>query len=259
MLPLLLSLSLLAADPPPPGPVRLPAVARAADPTPGPDAVTRLTADRLFVLDSDVPVIVLTSPPGLVTLTEDAGPVKFRGQFADGTGRYETRTFAGKYVYTVEASRTGRVELIVVPVGAKTSAEVIRRVIEVDAGGQPQPPQPGPGPAPTPTPGPTTPTKLTVVVVEETADAVATRGALFSDPALNARMKAKGHGFRVVDKDVVGPDGKPPADIKRFLDRASGKALPQLFLVDEQGKARFAGDMAKTAAELLDLITRFGG
>ena len=156
MLPLFLSLFLLAADPPPnAGPIRLPVIAVNADPKPmpGPDAVAKLTADRLYVLDSDIPVIVLSSPPGLVTLTDEAGPLKVRGQFADGTGKYETRTFTGKFVYTVEASRTGRVELIVVPVGAKTSAEVIRRVIDVVAGDSPQPPQPGPGPAPTPTPG----------------------------------------------------------------------------------------------------------
>ena len=225
--------------------IRLPALTKAVEPMPGPPLPARLTVDRLYVIDSDVPVIVLTSPAGLVMVAEDVGPLRIRGLFADGT-KTETRNFAGKFVYTVEATLTGRVELIVVPVGAKAASDVIRRSIDVDAGGAPAP-------------GPTTPTRLVVVVVEETAEAVAGRGAMFSDAAVVARMKDKGHRWRVVDKDVVGADGQPPTDVKRFLDQARGKPYPSLYLIDEKGKARFAGPAPTTASALLELITVNGG
>lgn len=115
-------------------------------------------------------------------------------------------------------------------------------------------------PAPGPTPAPVTPSKLFVVIVEETSEAVGARGAMFSDAELAARMKAKGHAWRVVDKDVVGPDGKPPADVARFLKASAGKGLPQIFLVDADGVGRYAGDWGtKTAADLLALLTQWGG
>ena len=120
-------------------------------------------------------------------------------------------------------------------------------------------PDPKPDPKPDPDVQPVTPTKLWVVIIEETSEAASNRGAMLSDAKLIDRMNAKQHRFRVVDKDVVGPDGKPPADIARFLDRSKGKPLPQLFLVDEKGAARFAGDLPKTAADLLALIQKVGG
>ena len=235
MLPLLMCLSLLAADPPPvPSPIRLPAVTVNTDPKPmpGPDAVTRLTTDRLYVLDSDVPVIVLSSPPGLVALTDDVGPIKVRGQFADGTGKYETRTFTGKYVYTVEASKTGRVELIVVPVGAKTAGEVIRRVIDVVAGDSPQPPQPGPGPAPTPTPGPLfeavqaafgadgSPTKQADKVA--LAAVYAAVAAQVKDPAI----KTESDLAKVIGDARAARVGTRLSAVREIIGREFGKVLP---------------------------------
>jgi len=123
-------------------------------------------------------------------------------------------------------------------------------------------PEPGPGPGPGPTPViPVTPAKLQIVIVEETSDAAAGRGAMFADAALGARMKAKGHSWRVVDKDVVGPDRKtPPADIAAQLQAAKGKMLPQIFLIDEARNVRYAGDWGdKTAADLIALLAQWGG
>ena len=119
-----------------------------------------------------------------------------------------------------------------------------------------------PTPAPTPTPVvPVTPSKLRIVIIEETSDATAGRGAMFADPLLSARMKDKGHSWRVVDKDVVGPDrNTPPADIAAQLQAAKGKALPQIFLIDEARTVRYAGDWGeKTAADLIALLAQWGG
>lgn len=116
----------------------------------------------------------------------------------------------------------------------------------------PAPPTPPPNPQPQPT-------RFFVVVVEETGQAAGTRGAMLQDAALAQRFKDQGHRWRVVDKDVVGPDGRPPADVKPFLDAAAGVALPQLFLIAPDGSVRYKGDRPATAAALLDLIKRYGG
>ena len=143
-----------------------------------------------------------------------------------------------------------------VPIGLKGEADVVRRTLDVGAGNGPQPP---PGPGPQPEPDRWEPSPLIVLIIEETANAAATRGAFFADKDLAARMKDKNHKWRVVDKDVVGPDGQPPEDLTRFLDVAKNKKLPQLFLVDPKGKTRFQGDCPNKASDLLDAMKKVGG
>lgn len=125
---------------------------------------------------------------------------------------------------------------------------------------EPRPdPRPDPQPEPEPEPGPVVAGPLYVVVIEETADAVAERGLFFGSGPLAALMKAKGHKWRVVDKDVQDASGKPPADVARFLEVARGKAMPQLFLVTQQGQTAYAGDLPKTPADLISLLQKYGG
>jgi hypothetical protein len=243
----------IAADPTPKAdPIRLP-VTPAPAPTPAPSAVTSLTADQLYVIDADVSCIVLTSPTGIVSVTEDGGPVKIRGKFVDGTGKAESRNYKGKAVYTVEAVASGRVELLIVPVGG-AAGDVIRRTLDVTAGQGPQPP---PKPTPTPDPAPTPVALWGFVIVEETADAVAARGALLADPTLSALMKSKGYHWRIVDKDVVGADGKPPADVLPCLNAAKGKVLPHVVLIDTRGNIATQTALLN-AAGLVDLLKKWG-
>ena len=149
---------------------------------------------------------------------------------------------------------------------SKGDTEYAVLVIDASAGPAPPPtpipPGPTPGPddnGPKPPPTPVVPQAYYVVVVEETGLAVAERGAFFADAALAARMQDKGHRFRVVDQNVVGPDGKPPADVARFLTAAAGKTLPRAFLVDQKGKAVWSGDLPKAPAALVELLQKYGG
>lgn len=120
-------------------------------------------------------------------------------------------------------------------------------------------PKPDPKPKPEPDVLPVSPTKLVVVIIEESEDQVAERGRYFLDKKLSARMKEKGHKFRVVDKDAVDASGSPPADVKRFLDKAKGSSYPQYYLVDEAGNVRAEGNAPKDPAALLAEITKVGG
>ncbi len=113
--------------------------------------VNVLKSNELYVFDADKKVIVIASPAGLVSVTEDVGPIKIKAVFA-GNAKSSTRTFKGQQVFTLEAVASGTVELIITPVDLKKETDIIRRTIRVEAGEGPIPP-PGPGPIP-PGPGP---------------------------------------------------------------------------------------------------------
>jgi hypothetical protein len=251
---ILTAATIYIADPvsPKTDPIRLPVIPAPA-PLPAPSAIASLGADQLYVIDSDVSCIVLASPAGVVSVSEDVGPVKIRGKFVDGSGKVESRNYRGKLVYTIEPLSNGRVELLVIPSGG-TQADVIRRTLDVGSGQGPQPP---PNPQPNPEPSPSPVALWGFVVIEETGDAVAMRGAMLSDSTLAATIKSKGYHWRIVDKDVVGADGKPPADVLPCLNAAQGKTLPQVFLIDTKGNIATQAALSN-AAGLVELLKKWG-
>jgi hypothetical protein len=91
-----------------------------------PDAVQNLSPEKLYVIDSDVPLNVIASPQGIVSISTDTGPVKVRAKFIEGE-KLETRTFSGKFVYTIEVLNPGTVEIIIVA----QDNRVIRRTLKV--------------------------------------------------------------------------------------------------------------------------------
>lgn len=131
--------------------VKVPEVVPPPLPSPVPGAVPKLGTEEWFVLDCYEPCFLLVSPPGVVSVSEDTGPIKLRGRFVGGSGKVETKTFVGKKVFTVEAVGTGRVELLVVKEGAKSPADVFRQLIDANVGPLP-PPDPKPKPKPDPIP-----------------------------------------------------------------------------------------------------------
>lgn len=167
----------------------------------------------------------------------------------------------------VMAGRAGRYRLLSYgALGDRASPPATCLVVVGDT--PPAPPGPSPGPAPGPSPGPTPVpppappaplTKLHLLLVEETADAAAGRGKYLSDPALRARVKAKGHNLRVIDKDVTDASGKPPRDLAPYLERARGKGFPQLYLVNQDGRVLYEGALPPTPEELLKLLDKIGG
>jgi hypothetical protein len=172
--------------------------------------------------------------------------------------RFETEVLV--LVATGEGRGFVTVQALIVDAGTvKVVAEAVVEVI-----GEVKPPPPGPGPTPPPPQPdppapPVTPQKLFVVIIEETADAVVNRGTFLADKELAARMKEKGHKFRVADQNVTNADNQPPADLVRFLEASKGKSLPQLFLVDEKGKIIKQLNLPATPALLLEEIKRVGG
>lgn len=132
---------------PPPAPP-LPAPAPAP-----PGTVLNLTSDVLYIVNSKTDAVLRAHPAGLVKVTKEAGPLRIRGKFVDGTGGVETRTYAGPCVFTVEAlpNQTGRVELDLIPVGFKDEKEILTAPVDVNSGQAPQPPPIDPNPPIVPT------------------------------------------------------------------------------------------------------------
>lgn len=248
-----LPLNLQAVDPPLPVPAVAPIRLPTADSDPG---GVRLTQDQLFVIDSDVPLFVFGSPTGLVKVTTESGPIKIKGLFAGGPPFSQTKTFAGKYVYTVEsADRTGRCELIVVPAGIKAESEAIRRIIDVGAGPvlPPSALLPPPKAVPPVLPPSTGPARLIVLVVGETGKTASEAiEAVLADKTVAARMVEKEHRYRTTGK------ADKDEDLVRFIAMADGQPLPQVFLVDEAGRVREQAKLS-TAEALLGLIKKAGG
>jgi hypothetical protein len=228
-------------------PVRVPDAPAIPDPMPPaprpvPGAPLTLTPGVWFVVDSDVPVIVLASPEGLVSVAEDAGPLRFRGRFVEDPEKVQTRTFAGKHIYTIEAKASGRVEVLVVPVGASKAADVIRRTVMVEAGDGPiPPPKPKPDPKPDPKPGPVT--SFRVIFVYESADLLTLeqKAVIYAKPVaeyLNAHATREGNqpGWRALDKDAAGAD--LPANLKSLWAAVKPKltAVP-CWVVEVNGMA----------------------
>jgi hypothetical protein len=125
-------------------------------------------------------------------------------------------------------------------------------VPQVDPG-----PGPDPGPDPDPDPLPPVPTVLFGVVIEEQSTRTAEHAIVLGSQRVRA---AFGEGnFRVEDKDVTGPDGKPPAGMVPYLDRAKDKVLPYFMVVDKAtGKVFYEGALPKTVDELLKLVGKGG-
>ena len=227
-----------------PAPIRLPSgPAKPVPPAPSPDAVQKLTADLLYVVEADVPVLVLTSPNGLVSVTEDAGPVRIRGRFVDDPTKTHTRTYKGKQVFVVEAAATGRVELLVVPAGAKSAADVVRRTIDVDAGQAPQPPPVPPDPKPDPKPDPAKVDKVWVIVVEEAGAARTMEVAKALNDPFWQTLKPK-HDWR-----HYLSDSKASLD-NGYTDVAKKAGFPGVLVLDARDGALLKSFKLTTAADI---------
>ena len=163
-----------------------------------------------------------------------------------------------------KVSKNHRVTVVVAPEGTATvnlttvdkDFELAEYSLEVSVGkAGPKPPDPSPTP-PVP-PGPVG--KAWVVVVEETSEAQAGRGALYADKALVDLIKARGWKLRVTDKDARDAAGNPPRDLAPYLALARTKPLPWLWVVSDRGRVLADQALPTKAADLVGLLRKVGG
>lgn len=220
---LALLLTLLCQD----SPFRLPVI-DATPPAPQPvepKPVTVLPEDCFFVIESEVQAIILHSPDGLLNVSEDQGPIKLRGKFAGGTGRVETKTFSGKYVYTIEGVKTGKAELILIPSGVVSSDQIVRLMLSVN-GAQPPPDDDKkiePGPTPPPHSG-----KVHLDIIEDVNNRTADTSIVLRKVVQWAELIDAGNSYLIRDKDSSAA--------KMMAADYAGNDLPVVIIRDKESK-----------------------
>lgn len=242
--------------------IRLPLLEPTESPKPPPTAVTKLGAEQLYVVDSDVECQVLASPDGIVNISNDTGPIKIRGKFVENaSGRVTTRTVKGPFVYVVEAAKTGRVELIIIPVKGK----VLRRTLDVDDGVNPapEPPQP-PGPVvppkpPEPKPDPVT--SFRVILIYESADRLTPdqRAVMFGavvENWLNTNCTGGKAGWRRRDKDAPGD---ADATMKALWDAVKPKVTVTPCVAVERNSKVEIINIEPTPAKMVEVFQTYKG
>ena len=197
-----------------------------------PAAITELKEDSWFVIEADVPCIVLASRSGFVSIVPEKGPLRLRGKFVDGTGKIETRTYAAKNLWIIEPLVKGEVELLVVPNGAVDEQAVIRRTLVVGGGVKPVPPKPDPiDPTPTPPkPDITTASSLIMVIVENSLERTVETAAILADIGYFKSLEPF-----VTKVHIVPSDNKLAAQYDKQITTAGGK-LPVVILMNAETK-----------------------
>lgn len=199
-----------------------------------------------------LPAEVKGAPGELIQVPSDTPGKSVRWVALDaGLSLIPAELLKDSHTAVVSAARAGRYRLLAYTAADdEPSAPALTVVVVGEA-----PPTPPPPPPPPPPVAKT----CWVVVVEETADAAATRGTYFADKNLRAYLTARQWHWRAADKDVVDRTGRPPADLKPYLDMAKGKALPLYWVVDEAGRVRSSGPLPATPADLLQALKSIGG
>ena len=218
-------------------------------PTPRPEIqpIDKLAAGQWYVIESTSELIALQSPEGVVTINRVAGPIMAMGHFVDGNNMVETRTFSSPFVYFVSAEKSGKVELILIPVGVSKSADIVRQVLTISGVG-PQPP-PDPEPKPEPEPEPTPKVKnVSLAIVEDTMNTSPETAIVLNAVANWTTFVDAGNDWRRYDLTTGEAKG-----IKAITD-LNGPS-PGLVIYDKAtGTMIHRGNLPTTVYELKTLI-----
>ncbi len=186
-------------------------------PPPAPRAVDTVTAGVFWVVQSEEPLLVLTSPAGVADAIYEPGPLRCRGRWADADG-VETRTLNAKHLYFIEPTQSGKCELLILRASAMDAAEVIRQPLTVTGEGPRPPPEPSPDDnAVVPIPSPD---ELRVVLlIDETAN----EQQLLAVNSLDTRiwLDSNCEAWQRWDRSAIeatGVDGAPPEFVKMWRD-----------------------------------------
>ena len=194
----------------------------------GPVPVSSLSEDTWYVIESEIPLIVLHSPAGHVSVQPEQGPVKVRGKFVDGTGKTETRTFSSPNLYFINAIKAGKIELLIVPEGVKSEADILRQQLTVMGLAPIPPPDPKPDPKPDPEPEPTPSSDaLLIEIVEDPLNRKPDTAIVLSAMAEWNALKDKGHDWRLYSPRTQEPNGI------EAMKAANGTPLPAMIVRDK--------------------------
>jgi len=219
------------------------------------EVVDTLRPEEWYLIESEHELIVLTSPVGVVSIEPLAGPMTFRGRFAGGDGKIETRKFVGPFLYAVTAEIAGKTELIVVPVGV-SSADQVERITLTVQGARP-PPEPEPEPDdPTPPPGPVT--SFRVIWIRESGDTLnPQQTAIPNAKVIRDYLNAKATDWREYDPQQITKT--EPEVIQELWKAIKEKQwTAPCVAVEVNNKVQVLPFPANTA-DALTLLKKYGG
>jgi len=231
------------------GDIRLPM--RSVEVTPDPIAETRvepvdtIRADEWYVIESDSPLFVLTSPAGILEVESIVGPMTFRGRFAGGD-KIETRTFSGPHLNLVTALKPGKAEVIVIPQGVTCAEDIIRQVLTVSGQGPKPPPEPEPIP-PDDDPLPAV-KNVSLAIVEDTMNRSPDTAILMNQLVAWTEFVDAGNDWRAYDLKTGEARGK------QAITDLNGP-VPGLVIYEKTTRKMIhRGDLPATFDELKKLI-----
>jgi hypothetical protein len=218
-----------------------------------PDEVQPLNQDELFVIDSDVPLIIKQFPKGKINVELDTGPIKIKGKFIYGNGKKDTKTFNGKYVYQVSGLSDGRVDCIAIPEGvAVTNASLIEFTLQVATGTDPPKPDP-PKPDPT-SANPFNDDSFHVLIVYDTSKPLpATQISAMNGVAVETYIKSKGDSRIYAHTET----GEHDVAVYAAAMKREKKSLPWIMV--GKGKSGYEGPMPANTVDMLTLLKKYGG
>lgn len=244
--------------------IRLPEVVKPANEVRS--EVSRLAKEEIFVIDSDVEVAVVVSPEKPVKVVSEEGPIRIRGKFAGGEGKLETRVFPGKFITIIEPKEIGTTEIFVIPLGLKSKDDIVRRVIDVDAGKGPiPPPNPDPKPNPEPQPQPE-PAKgpFYIAVIRDVGKIDFDTGNLLADVKFWDGLKTdkSDWGFFSHVSELANKNGylKLVEDVQKANGGSANNFVPSLLILDKAtGKRLSAMKLPVNKEEITKEINKLKG
>lgn len=232
------------------------------EPNPTPSVISKLKLNQWYVIESSVPITVLSSPEEVVSVESSTGPIKVRGEFVDGNGKVEIRTYNQPYVVFVSAIKSGNTELIIIPEGFKLKEDIVRQKLTVSGVGPNPPPTPDPVDPVDPTPVPVS--TFRVIFVKESGQTLpigqsAVPGAKSIRDYLATKTTPEGGlvGWREYDPDQLVVNEQPI--MKSLWDTVKPKLLPTPCMVIEvNGKATLM-PFPKSVDNCLETLKKYGG
>lgn len=196
-----------------------------------PKFISELSEETWLVIESPEPLLVTSSPLGHVAIQPEAGPVRVRGKFADGTGKVETRVFKSANLYFINAVSPGKVEILIYHSQLTEEKDIPRYTLTV-MGQSPNPP-PGPGPKPDPNPKPDpdpipTPSaeKIEVFIVDDLQNMKPDTAIVTNQLSGWNELKDKGHDWRIYSKNDTTANGL------KVIEQAKGTPYPAMVVRD---------------------------
>jgi len=228
--------------------------------------ISTISKGQLYIVESSVALISLQSPEDFLNIITVKGPISVYGLFVDGGVNPELRTYKSENILIVTGIKSGKTELILIPVGVTEKSEIVTQILTISGEGPRPPPTPIPPTPipPTPDPTPTPVTSFRVIFVKESgatlsAEQSAIPGAKEIRDYLTAKTTKEGgvSGVREYDPDQNTENEQP---IMRALwEQTKPKLKPAPCLVIEVNGVSTVMDFPINVAAALETLKQYGG